>query len=261
MASPKLSVAQSASPCKCALLDIETRNPDAEEMAELEQRFNAEWEPPANYKDAAKIEARRAEDLVKFRDKAALLPQAPIAVVGVMLDDGRTYQLHAMGAEKPRWRDARRRKVSVEGFAGERELMRALAALLAEETDAETMLVGFNVLAFDLPKARLACVRHGLELPEALRLKLVEDDERQPVFDLMVQYCRKFLGTRELFISQEEMLFQMGIRPAIGRDVASGAEVPKLLEAGKLDAVLTKNLADLADLRQAFLRMTGHWYR
>lgn len=247
-------------------LDIETGNLGAEAMKDLRERFVAEWEAPANYKDAAKIEAKRAEDLAKWMERAALLPQAPVRVAAVLLPDNsrdaEMYQFHSMKREKARW-EGRAGSVAVEGFASEADMMTALKMLLADVAGSETILVGHNVLNFDLPRLRLATVRSGLELPEALQLKMPAgskdgEEMRQPVFDTMQQYGRRFLGQLgPCFVSQEEMLNQMGIRALVKRETVSGAEIPGLLDAGKLDVVLMKNRADLLDLRKAFYRMTG----
>lgn len=234
-------------------VDLETGNPSPERMAELVRQFELEWEPPGNLKDETKIEARRTADLAKFTEKAALLPDAPVRVVAVLAD--KLWQFHSMKRERARWEGSK--TVVVEGFADEKSMLEATCSLLADVAGPDTLFVAHNAFAFDLPRLRLAFVRNGLALPPALQLKIADEDSQSRVFDTMTQFARRFLGQNGPgFVSQDAMLDSMGIRPLSNQNL-TGADVPALLDAGKLDAVLLKNRADLLDLRKAFERMTG----
>jgi hypothetical protein len=242
-----------ATPYFC--LDVETMAPPAEVLTRLEEEFLAEWEAPGNIKDLAKLAAKRQADLEKFREKAALLDEAPIAMAGVMLQ-GETYLLHGVKIAKAKWFGRRENNVLIEGFAGERALMEALITVLDEKVTRDALGVGHNVFRFDLPKIRLACIRNGLKLPESLRVLLVDGEDRQKFTDTMHVFCRYFARNGEIFVSQDKMLGRLGIESWL-KGVATGADVPGLLASGKINEVATKLLADLLGVRDAFLKMTG----
>ncbi|GAC1640096.1 MAG: hypothetical protein NVS9B14_21460 [Candidatus Acidiferrum sp.] len=256
-------------PCEAFFFDVETMNPSPEVMAQIEKQWLAEWEPPKNYKDPAAIEAKRLEELDKFRERAALHDAAPVAMVGLMFEQ-ETFLLHSLKSERAKWfgKNGAKNRVSIEGFAGERELMEMVCKLIARKTELPqrdsrgktihegTRGVGHNVYGFDLGKIRLAIVRNGLPLPEFFRVLHVEDEDRQQFVDTMRMYCRYFAKSGQMFITQDAMLENLGITPQL-KGVATGADVPKLLAAGKLTAVAAKLLADLVGVREAFVRMTG----
>lgn len=237
------------------VFDIETRTPEEDVVTKLEAEFIANWKPPKNYKDPEAIERKRAEDLMKWRDELALEDAAPVAMVGLMFED-RTYLLHGVGRAKPKWFGKRERNVSIEGFPDEKRLMEAVYAVLNDHTHDKMQGVGHNIFGFDLGKIRLAGVRNGLTLPDALRVVMDEDEDRRRYVDTMTHYCKYFSRRGEMFIKQEVMLDRLGLENLL-KGVATGADVPRLLEAGKVNEVATKLLADLVGVREAFLRMTG----
>ncbi|HUO61006.1 MAG TPA: hypothetical protein VMU24_10085 [Candidatus Acidoferrales bacterium] len=251
MATPRVLPPESALPY--FVLDVETMNPSPDAMATLEAQFLAEWEPGGNLKDPAKIAAKSDADLQRFRERAALLDDAPVAMVGLMFEDA-TFLLHGLKRAKARWLGNRKNNVTLEGFDGERSLMEAVCTVLNEKAQPDSICIGHNIFGFDLRRLRLACVRNGVKLPDVLRV--VFDEKPQRFLDTMQHYCRFFGRRDEIMISQEHMLEQLGIEPLL-RGVASGADVPKLLEDGKFNEVATKLLADLVGVRAAFLRMTA----
>jgi hypothetical protein len=237
------------------VFDVESMNPPPEEMKRLEADFLEDWEPNGNVKDPEKIEAAKANALLKFRDKAALLDAAPVSMVGLMFAE-HVYLLHGLKREKPKWFGKRERNVSIEGFKDERSLIDAVYSVLEKETTEKMQGVGHNIFGFDLAKLRLAGVRNGLVLPDALRVVMDEEEDRRRYVDTMSLYCKYFCKRGELFITQDRMLERLGIESLL-KGVATGADVPRLLEAGKINEVATKLLADLVGVRDAFLRMTG----
>lgn len=252
MATAKVSPAES--PLPYWVMDVETMNPPPDAMTRLEEEFLLEWEPGGNLKDPEKIEAKRLSDVQKFRERAALLDAAPVAMVGLMFEE-QTFLLHGLKTAKAKWFGNRKNNVTLEGFQGEKALMQAVCLVLAEKTSPGCIGVGHNCFLFDLPRIRLACVRNGLKLPEALRVVLSEDEDRRRFVDVMRTFCRYF-GRNEIMISQEKMLGRLGLESLL-KGVATGADVPALLEAGKIHEVATKLLADLIGVRDAFLKMTG----
>jgi hypothetical protein len=237
------------------VMDVETMNPPAQEMKRLETEFLEDWEPPTSWKDEAKIAAKRIEDLEKFRERAALLDAAPVSMVGLMFEE-RVFILHGLKREEPKWFGKRERNVSMEGFPDERTLIEAVYAVIEKQVRDKMQGVGHNIFGFDLSKLRLAGVRNGLVLPDALRVVMDEEEDRQRYVDTMALYCKYFAKRGELFITQDRMLERLGIESLL-KGVATGADVPQLLEAGKINEVATKLLADLVGVREAFLRMTG----
>ena len=242
--------------CPFFVFDVETMNPPPELMERLEKEFLAEWEPPGNMKDEEKINLRKQADLEKFRERAALHDEAPVSLVGLMFES-RTYLLHGLKATKAKWFGKRENNVSIEGFKNERELMEAVYATLDEKTSERMQGVAHNCFGFDLSKLRLAGVRHGLVLPEALRVVMDEEEDRRRFVDTMSLFCKYFSKRGELFIKQESMLERLGL-PALLKGVATGADVPKLLaeKPPRINEVATKLLADLCGCRDAYLRMT-----
>lgn len=253
MATAKVMPAESPAPFW--IVDCETMNPPPEIMVSLEAEFLAEWEPGGNLKDPEKIEAKRQADVLKFREKAALLDEAEIGMVGLMFED-QTFLLHGLGKKKAKFFGNRKNNVIVQGFSGERALMEATCVVLDEKTSPGWIGVGHNCYRFDLPKLRLAIVRSGLKLPESLRALHSEQEDRPRFLDTMQHFCKYFGRNGELFISQDAMLRRLGIESLLS-GVATGADVPALLAAGEINAVAGKLLGDLCGVRDAFLKMTG----
>src|SRR5690606_9470914 len=100
------------------------------------------------------------EALAEKKERAALVNDAPIVCVSLRSED-ELRCLHALGAAEPREVDGG----LVEGFATMRDMLRALRNLLDVRCDPGTILVGHNVLGFDLRKLRWAYVAHGLRMP------------------------------------------------------------------------------------------------
>jgi len=243
------------SPCPFYVVDVETMCPAPDVMERLEEEFLSEWEPGGNLKHPEKIEAKRLADLEKFRERAALLDEAPVAMVGIMFEDA-TFLLHGLETAKATWFGNRENNVTLEGFSGEPALMKAVSLVFGEKTSPDWMGVGHNCYGFDLRRIRLACVRNGLKLPDALRVVVNEEEPRPRFFDTMQHFCKYFGRNGEIMVSQDKMLLRLGIESLLN-GVATGADVPGLLARGKISEVATKLLADLVGVRDAFLKMAG----
>ncbi len=227
------------------VFDVETMNPPPAEMKRLEADFLEDWEPGGNLKDPEKIEAARANALLK------------VSMVGLMFEE-RVFLLHGLKREKPKWFGKRERNVSIEGFPNEGALIEAVYAVLEEHTTEKMQGVGHNIFGFDLSKLRLAGVRNGLTLPDVLRVVLDEEEERRRFTDTMVLFTKFFSKRGELFITQDRMLERLGIESLL-KGVATGADVPRLLAENppKINEVAAKLLADLIGVRESFLKMTS----
>lgn len=239
------------------IFDVETTEPAPEEVARMEADWLENWEPPANYKDAEKIAAYKAEQLAKWRERLALADEAPLAMIGVMFPE-ETMILHGVKKHAVKWlgKNGKRDRVSIEGFAGESRLIEATIQVLEARIRERALGVGHNIYGFDLPKLRLAAARNNLRLPDALRVKIHDEMERPQMLDTMHHFCRYFARSGQLFISAAEMQRKLGL-PALLEGVADGKDVPRLLAAGKVEQVAIKLFADLVGCRDSFLRMTG----
>ena len=227
-------------------LDIETGNASEDVVKGAIRR----WKAPSNLKDPVKIEGRRKEAEAKIREKSALLDGAPIICIAARTD--RTAVVFSgLG----------RRKFKVDGntvvsAGNERGMLLAFQEWLDKVTGPETILVGFNLRAFDLPKLRARYLAHGLRLPQVLSPRLL-DDERQPCIDVMHLFLRYFSAerNRDLMVGLGEVVERLGL-PQFKNQI-NGSMVPKLAKAGKLKNVFTYCAVDTLATLTAFSMMTS----
>lgn len=241
-AAPVVALAQ---PARWVCLDLETGDaPDVAIDAALEG-----WKAPANIRDPAKIAERRDEAALKIREKAALLDSSPILCVAISTDEGRSAVISGMPgcAEVQGWR------CHLEGT--ERGLLLRLRAILDAQTGPETVLVGHNLRNFDLPKLRNAYLRHRLQLPAILRVA-DEPGAGTRTADTMHLFKAFSMQHRdEMFIRLDVVCAALGIpRP---KQVISGADCPRLFQAGEYAAILTYCAVDVAATSRAYQLMTS----
>ena len=226
-------------------LDIETGDAPAEAVAAA----IADWKAPANVKDPEKIEARRQEAIAKFNGKAALLDASPVLCVALQSDRSRLV-FNGMDASTPvidGW--------PVSPCGDERGLLLALRAWLDANTGPETVIVGHNLRAFDLPKLRGAYVRHGLKLPAILKPRL-RDEERAETVDTAALFKAFSMEHRDDFCpSLDTVAASFGIpRP---KQHMTGADCPRLFHEGQVQTVLTYCCVDTATTARAYQLMTS----
>lgn len=260
------------------VLDLETRSCDAATIARVRAKLAEQWEPPANYKDKEKIDAKREADLAKAVEKSAIWDAAPIATICIK-SDTEFRLLHCLEAEKPRLVGG----ATVQGFKTEKEMLTAFSNLvqmawvlsdgkngLGVELGANialadglgvglasspTELVGHNILGFDLPKLRLRSLVREVGLARGLLPpRRAEDPAGLPVFDTMRQWCR-FSRDQRPFVPLSDIVDGLGI--VAHKQIISGADVPALIEAKKFEDVITYALLDGLATEQAYLLMTG----
>ena len=136
----------------------------------------------------------------------------------------------------------------------EKGLLVALRSILDATTGPDTVLVGQNILGFDLPKLRNAYLRHRLCLPAALRP--MDGESRQPVFDTMREI--RFFSMEnadERFVSLDTVARVLGIPQP--KQVITGADCPRLHREGEHAVILTYCCVDVATTERAFLLMNG----
>jgi len=228
------------------VLDIETGNAPVEAI----QVAIEAWKPPANIKDETKIEARRKEAVQKIREKAALLDASPILCVAAIADgyapaifngmDTNTYPVEG-------W--------SVIGAGNEARMLEILRNFLDTTTTPETILVGHNLRAFDLPKLRHAYIRNRLRLPECLKPRF-GDEARAETADTMALFKAYSMEHRDDYaVSLDTVAAALGIpRP---KQLIDGSQIPALHEAGRYHEILTYCAIDTATTARAWELMAG----
>ena len=233
-------------------LDIETAAGRPED-AERDMRIN--WSPSPNWKPET-IGNRYLEMFEKKKDRLALIDGSrviSIALRGVTdLSEihpgtGKTSEtrcLHNLHAHPLRMNGS----AGVEGFATEAEMLAALRTLLDATCAPDTTLVGHNIRGFDLPKMRMAYLRHGMNLPRVLA-------GRQPEYDTMREWGFSFSATKDPFVSVADVLEILGVEHH--KHLVDGSQVEQLLADGKHDTIINYNLLDVIAEHDLFERMTG----
>lgn len=250
------------------VIDIETGYASDDVVSEMIKQ----WEPPANIKDPEKLQARLDAYAEEARAKSALTDAAPIVSIAINGQVGLSkaaYALHSMGAALPMPAlDAM--GVQVVGFDTEATMLSALTAILDTIANPETVLVGHNLVGFDLAKLRNRMVRSKAALPAALR----PAEENQPVYDTM-RHAKWFSieAGNSPFFSFKKLEAALGLTNAGHKDIMSGAEVPaKHAEAmaaktaGNVQQyhdlatlIVAYNWQDVIQEEKAFRMMTGRY--
>ena len=218
-------------------IDIETI---AGDPTEAEAAMRRSWNPNPTWKPAT-IGERYLQALAAKRERLALLETAPIISVALRTEaDCRL--LHRMPLDV-----AAICGVPLERLPDERGLLLQLRSYLAL-CGPDTVLVGHNLLHFDLPRLRLAMVRHGLQLPPCLAWP------DQPTYDTMRMW-RYFSGEERPCISLDECLETAGL--ASHKTIISGADVPTLYQEGQYQTLAAYAIADVLAQDDLYLKMTG----
>ena len=229
-------------PVEWLAFDIETAGGRPEDA---EAWCRAHWSPAASWKPET-IGTRWLEAVAKKRERLALLDASEVKVISLRTP-GELGVFHSLQGGPAGGIDG----AFVQGAGSERELCLAFRAFLATRAGPETLLVGHNITAFDLPRLRLAFLRNGLQLPALL------SDPAQPVYDVMREFTRRFSADLDhgLMIGLAEVQQRLGLPQH--KNLVSGAEVPRLIEAGQTEIVLRYALLDVATESEIFSRMTG----
>jgi hypothetical protein len=227
-------------PLRHLVLDIETAN-GRPEAAEREMRMA--WSPDPRWKSET-IGDRWKAALETKLERLALLDEAPVAVVAMKSDAGLALYHTLYGHPERVFEGA-----ATFGFADQRAMLVQLRALLDESIGEGTVVVGHNLLGFDLRKLRWAYVRAGLRMPVCLA------DHGQAVYDTMVEYGRRFSTARDSFVALQDLLEVFGVESHKGD--MTGALVPGLIEQGQHDLVLRYAVLEVLAEEALYLRMTG----
>lgn len=231
-------------PAAFVVLDLETGDAPPEAVAAAIEA----WKAPSNWKPDT-VAAKRKEEAEKIAEKAALLDASPILCVAIQTERTRMI-FNGMNDDAP----------DIEGWetigcGDEAGLLRALRGWLDHGTAAETVIVGHNARAFDLPKLRHAYVRHSLRLPDLLKPRLRDEDKAELV-DTANLFKAFSMEHRDDFCpSLDTVAASFGIpRP---KQHMSGADCPRLFREGQFKTVLTYCAVDVATTTRAYQLMTS----
>lgn len=226
------------------VLDLETGDAPSEAIATAIEA----WKAPSNWKPET-IETKRREFAAKAIEKAALLDASPILCVVLQTDRTRLI-LNGMDHTAP----------EIDGWpvipcGDEGGLLVTLRAWLDASTTPETLVVGHNIRAFDLPKLRNAYIRHFLRLPEILKPRL-SNEEKAEVIDTSTLFKAFSMEHRDDFCpSLDTVAISFGIpRP---KQHMNGADCPRLYAEGQIKTVLTYCAVDVATTTRAYQLMTS----
>lgn len=232
-------------PARYLVLDLETNTPpDSEIDAAL-----ARWRPPANVKDPEKVAARQREAATRIADRSALLDAAPIACIAVHTDTVAAL-FNGVAAVDP----DPGLPYPLLNAGDERALLLHFRDWVDVATGPATVIVGHNVLAFDLPKLRARYLAHRLHLPLCLQPR---PGDEQPVIDTMRLFLRYFTPERhgEPMASLDEVVGRLALPQY--KSLCDGALVPGLIAAGRIADVLAYCALDVAATRAVYLLLSG----
>lgn len=224
-------------PPEYVVLDIETT---AGEPVEAEVWARRTWNPSRTWK-AVTIGERYLEVVAKKEQQLALLDSASIVSVALKTPAECTV-IHRLAVEGMRLPG-----VTFEACPDERTVLEKVAQLFSC-CDQQTVLVGHNILGFDLPKLRRRMVECGVRLP------LCFVGREQPVFDTMREW-RHFTVDDRVFIGLDEILECCGLDNH--KQLLDGAQVPDLFSSGRHAEIAAYAAADVLAEWNVFLIMTG----
>lgn len=245
-----------AQPAKHIALDIETGNADSDGL-EISQRFA---KAPSNIKDEEKAAAALDAKRLKLAQKSALLDAAPIACV-VMVTESQQAVFYHKGQP---WPKAMKQIKGIRGFEGEilcsadeREMLVGIRNWLDRRASPESIVIGHNLRDFDIPKLRIAYVRHRLQMPKVLAPEA--KDLGVELYDTMKKFLWNFTVEKsgDQYVALEEMLVRLGIPQH--KSHLHGEDVPNYVADGKALDVLTYCWADCVATYAAFRLLTGQY--
>jgi len=215
-------------------LDIETCN--SEQAFQLESKF---VKANSNIKDEEKKAGNIAEKLATMKEKSALLDTAPIGVIGLQIGEGMPIVLHTdvrlpsgvMGDQNGGGAvQCTTFNCSKDMFIGLRNMLDTLFNTALQAGQVLT-IVGFNSIKFDIPKLRLAYIRHGLKLPIALRPNI----EGVINYDVMLKFTKYYTKNESPYIGLDHVCALLGVGE-VDKPLDS-SKVPGMLEAGETATV------------------------
>ena len=217
-----------------------------DEMAGKLSANLAQVRAPANYKDPAKI----AEYVETERNRLRDLHDADVekAILSTSFDGGYGQIVcvgWCIGDDEPQ--SMRVQDLSLEQ---ERAMLRDWCALMQSlhgTSGTRPVLIGHNLLAFDLPFVWKRAMVHGIKPPFWL------PRDPKPWSETVVDTMTYWAGTRDR-ISLDKLCRVLGV-PGKG-DGPTGADVWPMVQDGRLDDVAQYCRDDVVRTRAVFKRMT-----
>lgn len=221
-------------------LDIETTAGRPESADEWMRR---QWSPSPNWTPDT-IGKRYKEAYEKKLAKLALLDAAGIAVIALQTPQQRVL-LHWIGESDHL---ATERDETFVRFHDEKTMLIYFREYLREWAGDQTLWIGHNIRAFDLPRLRLAFLRNGLQIPPALA-------SHQPHYDTMREFCRNFSVERSEMVGLSEVLDKLGMVNHKG--VVEGSQIDELIAQGEVETILRYAALDVQAEAKLALRLMG----
>jgi hypothetical protein len=228
--------------------------------AEIDRRIK-EFAQPGNCRRRETIEEKRKEFAANAKENSALWDSAPILCVACCSDD----ELFAFDGMTRFGRRPSRDDQMIIRLGDEKKMLQALRTYLDlwHGCGKHIILVGQNIKHFDLPKLRLAYLRHRLAPPEVLRPIRDAKDESVRVIDLMHLFAYQFSlesrGERgkSPFVSFDTVMRYLGLETH--PEEFSSAHCPHWHEQGRYDLVLERAILSAMDEYRAYRLMSGEW--
>lgn len=221
------------------VIDCETADASPDDIAAAAERYKV----PSNIKDMAKREARKGEAAAKLVERAALLDSSPIVCLAAKTETQSVLfnGMDSMCYHVDGW--------TVLGCSNEKMMLDAFSLWTRSACDENTLVVGHNVMRWDLPKLRVRTVWHRLPLPAIL-------DPAQSVYDTMKAF-RYFSAQNydEIFVSLDLICATFGLPRK--RPLLNGADIPRLYREARYAEICTYNCCDVALTEAVFLLMAG----
>ncbi len=248
-------------PLSYAVIDVETGDPA--NLKEIVKQEMEEWTPPTNWVDKNKIRDKKETDEIKKMGAGGLMDDAPIVTIAIY-SAGHGACLSAAPGGKGRIASKEHENAFIYRDGSEEKMLIHLRDMLNDictlptETTEGTMIMGHNIINFDLPRMRLRCPANGIKMPDILCCGIGSQDQRlSPVFDTMRIFTRFYSCKDIRYISLDRICDLLGIESP--KNGFSGADVPVAWKEKKYSKVEEYCLGDAkAEEQVALLMMNQH---
>ncbi len=124
----------------------------------------------------------------------------------------------------------------------EKELIENFLDVLNDNS--KVVLIGYNIIGFDLPFLIARGLKHGIQEVQKLRTGYI--------IDLMDVVSRYLTTSKRRWIKQKEICSFLGLDT---RDVIDGSEIPRLFEQKEFEKIKQHCLNDLRLTKELFLKL------
>lgn len=213
------------------------------------------WRPHANTKDVLKIEKQKKEGYAKIELESALLDAAPMGCIALCTET--ESAIFYCVPPKKIFPEIKNVPARIFRTKTERDMLVSLREWLDKRATPKTVVIGFNLLHFDLPKLRYRYIHHRLMLPIVAQPEA--RDAGIEVYDVMQKFVRYYSPefSEERYITLAEVERRLGFPQY--KTLVSGAEIPELFAKGKVKEACTYCYLDTVGTYSSFLAMTGQY--